>query len=144
METLGRYILTGIKSMHKHEPRIQVCITIKEDGLIRICAMDFDSQSIIENIIPDQLSFTSPVNSVLKKMTLRRRIDLLINELTELTAILGEQIDEVMELEIDMAKERAKYFRSIGSILDMRESCLIMGTLLCELEALVSIKEKYR
>ncbi len=141
--SLGKFLLSGIRSGKKGEPRIKVNFCIDQDGLLHVGAKDVDTG--VEQLVSMTAGFgTEEKNdgSLSSFADLKKRLKALTERTETLSRELAGGVDRGFKREIDEMIKNAKAAVLKRDDEGLREMVIALETIIGELNAITQIEEE--
>lgn len=142
--SLGRFLLSGIRTGKKGDPRIRVDFDIDADGILHVHARDIDTKAAQQVSMTagfgagDDGSGDSPAHTV----DLKKHLESLLDRTENLLFRGTKGIDRAFEKEITEAVKNTKTALLKGDKDGMRKLVIELETIIGELTALAQIEEE--
>ncbi|TVR03402.1 MAG: heat-shock protein Hsp70 [Spirochaetaceae bacterium] len=139
-ESLGRFLLTGIREGVRGEPRIEVIFSVDADGIAHVGAHDVDTgarQTITVHPVPDDDGDTS--------RQIQRSVESLIDRTINQRRSAASTVDAAFAKEIEDLVAHARRALSRDDVKTLRECRLALETVIDELsiQAGGGLQERY-
>ena len=141
--SLGKFLLSGIRSGKKGEPRIKVNFCIDQDGLLHVGAKDVDTG--VEQLVSMTAGFgTEEKNdgSLSSFADLKKRLKALTERTETLSRELAGGVDRGFKREIDEMIKNAKAAVLKRDDEGLPEMVIALETIIGELNAITQIEEE--
>ncbi len=133
-QSLGRFLLSGIREGARGEPRIEVRFSVDADGIAHVAARDKDTGA-------SQQITVHPVSDEDDQQRLHSRVSVFLERIEQLSRRADADIDDRFRKEIEDLTAHARRALERGDLKTMRESYVALETIIDELQLIVAEPE---